>query len=192
MSFTEENFSVALNSIPATLKKSFSFLWVFVCTYSILTGHSNESLRCSFLFAASVLVPEWPKIIRTESCFVWVYERQTNSTLFLWWLLVTRRINKFHGGAQEKSDHSFYEKKVVGMVLFTEFPWEFSFSCNLRSSFQWILNTKWVFSVLHPLIFLFLYFIQGVFLFFSFTEDLIIDFLVDVLNMSFSVASFCI
>lgn len=111
MSFTEENFSVALNSIQATWKKSFSFLWFFVCTYSILTGHSNESLRCSFLFAASVLVPEWPKIIRTESCFVWVYEKQTNSTLFLWWLLVNRRINKVLWEHRRKSDHSVYERK---------------------------------------------------------------------------------
>lgn len=58
MSFILENFGVALNSIQATSKKSFSFLRFFVCTYSALTGRSNESLGYSFLFAASVLVPE--------------------------------------------------------------------------------------------------------------------------------------
>ena len=110
-SFTVENFSVALKSVQATFKKLFSFLQFFVCTYSTLTGHSNESLRCSFLLAASVLVPECPKIIRTESCFVWVYERQTNSTLFLWWLLVNRRINKVLWEHRIKSDHSFYGRE---------------------------------------------------------------------------------
>lgn len=185
MSFIAENFGVALNSIQATSKKSFSFLRFFVCTYSTLTGHSNESLGYSFLFAASVLVPEWPKIIRTESCFVWVYERQTNSTLFLWWLLVNRRINSFMG-AQEKEWPLILWKRVVGMVLFTEFPWEFSFSCNLRSSFQWILNTKWVFSVLHPLVFLLPSFYSGCISFFLLHWRLNNWlFLVDVLNMSF-------
>ena len=107
VSFTVENFSVALKSIQATFKKSVSFLQFFVCTYSTLTGPSNESLRCPLLFAASVLVPEWPQIIRTESCFVWVSERQTNSTLFLWRLLVNRRINKVLWEHRRQSDYSF-------------------------------------------------------------------------------------
>ena len=72
------------------------------------------------------------------------------------------------------------------MVLFIAFPWEFSFSCNLRSSFQWNLNTKWVFSVLPPLILLLPSFYSGCisFLLLHWRLNNWL-FLVDVLNMSF-------